>query len=551
MLRELTIRNYALIEACDVDFEHGLSVMTGETGSGKSIVIGALGMVLGDRADTSALLDKEQKCIVEAGFEIDGLGLEAFFEDADLDHESVTTLRREIRPKGRSRAFINDTPVRLETLHALGERLVDIHGQDETRLLKNKAFVTRFLDAFAGQEERLGVYQNLFEQYQEKQRRWKELEERIKKDRADEDYYRFQLNELDQFDLEAERFQAEEEELKRLEHAETIRNSLAHARETLQQEGHGVLDRLRELKDQWEALSDVHSGIQELYERLERSRIEMDDIASEVERMGEVEEIDPQRGHELREKHDRVRDLMHKHDRSDVSGLKEMREEIRQKLEGSDSLQEQEEALRTELEERRDRLKEEAERLHEGRSEVLEQVSERARAYLDPLGMEKARIEVELKDEGELTALGKSSVALLFRSTPGAKPQELSKVASGGERSRIMLAMKAVFTEVQSMPTMILDEIDTGVSGDIAEKVGIIMKGMAQRSQVVAITHLPQIAGKGRVHYQVVKEEGEGKMRTRVEKLSEADRIEEIARMLSGKETTKAALDQARELLDA
>ncbi len=551
MLRELTIRNYALIEACDVSFEQGLSVMTGETGSGKSIVIGALGMVLGDRADTSALFDKERKCIVEAAFDIQGYGLETFFEEADLEHEGITTLRREIRPKGRSRAFINDTPVRLETLRDLGERLVDVHGQDETRLLKDKAFTTRFLDAFADQKERSDRYQSLYDEYRKKYRQWEELAERIRKDRADEDYYRFQLNELDQVELDPERFQEEAEELKRLEHAETIRNTLANARETLQQETYGVLDRLRELRDQWEGLTDVHSGIRELYERLESSRIELDDIASEVERMGDMEDADPQRGRELREKHDRIRDLMHKHDRSDVGALRELREELRARIQGSGSLQEREAELRKELEECYERAKEEADRLHEGRERVSEQVSERAQTYLDPLGMGSARIEVELREEPELTPLGKSSVGLLFRSTPGAKPQELSKVASGGERSRIMLAMKAVFTEAHGMPTMILDEIDTGVSGDIAEKVGVIMKGMAERSQVIAITHLPQIAGKGDQHYQVIKEEGAGEFRTRVQKLSEKERIEEVARMLSGEETTQAALDQAKELLDA
>ncbi|MFB6258766.1 MAG: DNA repair protein RecN [Flavobacteriales bacterium] len=549
MLRELTIRNYALIDACDVEFEDGLSLVTGETGSGKSIVIGALSLVLGSRADASALFDKERKCIVEASFEIQGQGLEAFFEEADLDLEPYTTLRREIQPKGRSRAFINDTPVKLETMKALGDRLVDVHGQDETRLLKDKSFITRFLDAFAGQEKDLDQYRYRFEAYRAKVREWEALKERLKRDRSDEDYYRFQLNELDEIDLDPERYREEEEELKRLEHAERIRGSLHRARDILQQDTYGVLDRLRELRDEWEGSAEVHSGIRELQQRLQSSYIELDDIASEVDRMSDMEEEDPERMRALREKQDRIRDLMQKHDQQEVEALRSFREELRERLRGTGDLEQQEKELRETLETEKERLEAWGRALDEGRQGVLEQVSNRAQAYLVALGMGSSRIEAKLEEEEGLTSLGKSSVSLAFRSTPGARPQELSKVASGGERSRIMLAMKAVFSEVRSMPSMILDEIDTGVSGDIAEKVGTIMKGMAERSQLIAITHLPQIAGKGDQHYQVMKEEEDGELRTRVRKLAQEERVQEVARMLSGEETTQAAIDQAKELL--
>lgn len=551
MLRELSIKNYALIEACEVSFDDGLSIMTGETGSGKSIVIGALGMVLGERADASALLDKEHKCVVEASFDIQEQDLDAFFEANDLDADPLTTLRREIRPKGRSRAFINDTPVRLDTMKALGERLVDIHGQDETRLLKDKSFVTHFIDAFAGQEEDLSLYQSRYSSYQEKLRRWEEVKEELKRDRADEDYYRFQLNELDEVDLDPDRFEAEEEELKRLEHAERIRQSLQNAREAFEQDQYGILDRLRTLREDWEDIKDVHSGVRELYDRLQSAYIELDDIASEVERIGANEEVDPSRGKDLREKHDRTRDLMQKHDAGNVEELKELREKFRERIQGANELEEEEERLKKELEEEEERVVELAKQLTEGRARVAEEVSARAQAYLEPLGMASSKIEVQVREEESLTPLGTSSVRFLFRSAPGARPQELGKIASGGERSRIMLAMKAVFSEVRPMPSMILDEIDTGVSGDIAEKVGSIMQGMAGRSQLIAITHLPQIAGKGDHHYKVLKEEAEGSVRTKVKRLSEEERVEEVARMLSGEETTQAAIDQARELLGA
>lgn len=549
MLLELSIQNYALIRSCEVSFEDGLSVLTGETGSGKSIIIGALGTVLGERADTNVLLDKERKCIIEASFDIRGYGLESFFESAELDHEDQSILRREIHPKGRSRAFINDTPVRLETLKAFGERLVDIHGQDETRLLKDKAFITRFLDAFSGQEDALDAYQKLFREHKELCREWEEVKERIRSDRADEDYYRFQLNELDEFELDPEEFEREEEELKRHENAEAIRNSFQKAREVFHQESLGVLDRLRELRDEWEELSEAHSGIRELHERLQSSYIELDDISSEVERMGDMEEGDPERGRRLKEKHDRLRDLMNKHDRDSIRELRELREQIRERIQGTGELDEREKELRERVEAQEAELRERAEALKKGRNAVTEKVSDRARSYLEVLGMASARLEVEVRDEEELGPLGDSSVALRFRSTPGAKPQELGKVASGGERSRVMLAMKAVFSEVRRMPSMILDEIDTGVSGDIAEKVGQIMKGMAERSQVIAITHLPQIAGKGDHHYRVFKEADGQETRTGIEALSEQERVEEVARMLSGEEMTQAAMEQARELL--
>ena len=549
MLISLSIKNYVLIDHLVIDFASGLTTITGETGSGKSIMLGALGLVLGERADVRALRNPERKCVIEGTFDITNLELAELFEAMDVDLEPQTLLRREINKNGKSRAFINDTPVTLSHLRELAMRLIDIHSQHQTLQVSSAEFQLNVIDSFAGSTAKFRQYQKVFAEHKNCLQKLKELEEANRQARQDLDYFQFQASELQSAALETIELSALEEELQTLENAGEIVSALGYSAEVLTGEPAGTIATLTEVRNTLNKISGFNSRFKNLADRIQSCLLELKDAAAELENGNLAGETDPQREQELRDKLNAIYHLQNKHGVRTVEELRELQNQFENKIQSSENLEEEIVQVTEQLGKLRNELFKTGEELAALRQEAAKPLTAEIQNILTGLNMAEAKLKIEFLPLEEPTAAGLYKVQLLFQANKGSASELLQKVASGGELSRVMLGIKAVLVKSGNLPTIIFDEIDTGVSGDTAQKMGAILEQMGRRMQVICITHLPQIAARGNSHLKVVKTSDEKTTHTSILPLSAEEKTEEIARMLSGARTTDAALANARELL--
>ena len=522
MLKHLHIQNYALISHLDIDFDGGFSVMTGETGAGKSIILGALALVLGARADSKAITDGEDKCIIEAEFD-------------------DCIIRRELYSNGKSRSFVDDSVVSLQELKQLANQLIDIHSQHANLLIENADFQLDILDAIARNEEVLRAYHTQYATCQAAKEEWERLKQLAKQNQQDADYIQYRFRLLDEAGLEKEELEQLETEHYQLTHAEDIRNALMMTVEALNGEQHSAIEALR--------MCRLDEAAPELAERIESSRIELQDIAQEAERMMNNVEMDPRRLQWVEERIDTLNGLLHKFSAQSIDELIGLRDELAQQVKRADSIDfDVEQAMQT-FQAEHTRLLEKAQALSESRQAVVPQICERLTEGLKRLGVVHAKVEIHISQSEDCMPNGRDEVELLFAANLNQSLRRVSDVASGGEISRLMLCVKALIASTKGLPTIIFDEIDTGVSGDIATQMAAIMRDMAQHRQIIAITHLPQIAAQGENHYKVYKVDTDTRTETHIRGLSDEERITEIATMLSGNNTTEAAMRTAKELL--
>lgn len=551
MLTHLSIRNYALISHLDIELDHGFTTITGETGAGKSILLGALSLILGQRADSQALQDKSQKCIVEGVFDIKNYFLKDFFEKHNLDYEEKTIIRREINAAGNSRAFINDTPVSLQQLKELGINLVDIHSQHESLLLNNAEFQFNMVDSFAGQKQAVRDYKTGFREFQRLQNEWKLLLEKEQKSKLDKDYFQFQFDELEAAGLKVGEQEQLEQELEVQNNSEEIKKNVFQSIGALNQGERSVVSVLSEVKRFISDAVKYNPALGEIEQRLKSASIELEDIAAELEKIQEDISFSPEKIEGINNRLDIIYSLQQKHRVKTVAELMEAKEDFYRKLNAITLLDDEIEKLNNKILSEKSRLVKQAGKISDNRNKAIPKIEKNVNSMLRELGMPDAKIEIgnAAATNGELTIYGTDNIKFFFTANKGSEPKEIHKVASGGELSRLMLSMKSLVAKLTALPTIIFDEIDTGVSGEIADKVGMIMKKMTEGMQVISITHLPQIAGKGDAHFFVYKENKNGAARTFLKKLSEKERINEVARLLSGEELTKAAILNAKELL--
>ncbi len=549
MLQTLHIENYALIRRTDIRFDGGFVAITGETGAGKSIMLGALGLLLGQRADTAVLAEKDKKCVVEATFDVAGLGLEGLFDEADVDYDDRLILRREILPSAKSRAFVNDTPVQLPLLKQIGSRIIDIHSQHQTLTLADSGYRLALLDTLAGGKE-LAAYRDAYREYAALKHELEELTTTEAENRKEQDYLQFQFNELDEARLSADEQQELEQESQLLAHAEAVREGLATAAAMLDDDTEqAVLARLRQAKSALARVADYHKEAAELLARLDSSLIELDDINRGLQSASEGVTYSPERQQQVDDRLALIYRLEKKHGVEYVAALIALRDELDTRLQAISTLDSRIEALMERVDKAFAKVQEAAGKLTKARRSAGDMLAKGILPTLHELGMPEARFSVELTPTATYGAQGHDSVAFLFNANKGAELRDLAKVASGGELSRLMLAVKSMHTSRTLLPTIIFDEIDTGVSGDIAGAVGRIMCRMAERMQVVAITHLPQIAAKAGQHLKVYKATDGERTVSSIKELASDERITEVAVMLSSDPPTAAALQTAKELM--
>ncbi len=550
MLKHLSVQNYALIDKLEVEFTDGLTIITGETGAGKSILLGALGLIAGSRADTQALQDKTKKCVVEAVFDIKDHSLKDFFESHELDHENTTSIRREINSEGKSRAFINDTPVTLNQLKELAEYLIDIHSQHQTLTLNGSAFQLSVVDSFADHEILLQEYSEGFKKFKKLEKQLNNLIEKESQAKKDLDYFQFQFNELDEANLQTDQQLAMEQELEILNNSEEIKSNLSKAAGGLSGGEHNLLSSLNEIKVILASMAKFKPEINELSIRLSSSYIELKDITAELESLEHDILYNPKRIEELNLKLDAVYRLLLKHQVKTIEELILIKNDLSDKLLDFSSLEAEIEKVNTELKALQKSLQVLAKKISGNRKKTIPKIEKEIASLLSSLSMPNAQLKVENEESEILTANGLDKVSFLFSANKGSDFKELNKVASGGELSRLMLSIKSLIAQLTALPTIIFDEIDTGVSGDVADKVGSIMHQMAKGMQVITITHLPQIASKGQSHLFVYKEDKQNKTFSNIRKLAAEERIQEIAKMLSAGTPTAAAINNAKELLN-
>lgn len=549
MLKSLLVQNYALINHLDIQFHPGFSIITGETGAGKSILLGALGLILGQRADTGVLHDKSGKCIVEGVFEIENYDLKSFFEENDIDFEKTTTIRREISESGKSRAFINDTPVNLNLLRDLTARLVDIHSQHETLLLSDSLFQMEVLDVLAGVSSDLSSYKKVYQEFRATERLFAQLMDEARQAATDLDYFQFQLIQLEEARLSAGEQEELEEEQKALSHAEEIQSNLALSSGLLSVGDNSILPVLKEALSALLKVQGFYPKLESLSERLNSSLIELKDISVEIERLAGSIEIDPGRLLLVNERLDLIYGLQQKHKVATVEELLAIRDELAGKVSHIQSYDEEIEKTAHRLEELKKSVASLAVIISEKRKGVVPSMEEKVMDILRNLGIPNASFRISITDLPDYSIHGIDKVVYLFSANKQTTPMELSRVASGGELSRVMLSLKSLVSESRLLPTIIFDEIDAGVSGEIADKMGNILRKMSKGIQLVNITHLPQVASKGDSHYFVYKLDNEKATYTHIKLLNSEERVLEIARMLSGEELTDAAIRNARELM--
>lgn len=551
MLRSLYIQNYALIDKLNISFERGFSVITGETGAGKSIILGAIGLLLGQRADVKAIRVGASKCVIEACFDVSNYQMQAFFDENELDYENECILRRELYASGKSRAFINDIPVQLVQMKELGEQLIDIHSQHQNLLLNKEGFQLNVLDLLAHDESLLASYQAVYTQWKETQTELEKLLERVAHDKSDEDYIRFQLEQLEEAHLSVDEQKELEQESEILSHAEEIKAGLYRVDQMLNNDEGGLLDVLKECCNALSGLHDVYPAAEALLARLESSYIELKDIAQEVVSNEEQVEFNPSRLNEVNERLNLIYSLQQKHHVDTVEELITLCNEYASRLSAITSFDEDIEILKKRCEDFYVMVQRRAAELTEARSMAAREIETQMSSRLIPLGMPNVRFVVEMGARKEPGMHGMDTVSFLFSANKNGALQNISSVASGGEIARVMLSVKAMIAGAVKLPTIVFDEIDTGVSGEIADRMADIMQEMADNGrQVISITHLPQIAARGRIHYKVYKKDNEMETNSHIRRLTENERIEEIAHMLSGATLTEAALDNARALLE-
>lgn len=551
MIKHLAVKNYALIDDISVSFNSGLTTITGETGSGKSIIIGALKLILGERADVKTLKDVNAKCIVEGIFHIETYNVEDFFSKYDLDYEAETTIRREINPAGKSRAFINDTPVNLAQLSELAERLVDIHSQHETLLLNTTEFQIRLLDSYAGNNSRICEYKLAYNQWKKAGNELQSLIEQDQQAKLDIDYFKFQLEELMAVNLNVNQMEEAELNLKELEHAEDIKLAISNTIQALESDHGGVISNLSNAAAGFSKIKSISAQYEEIYKRLNSTLIELQDIFRELERMDETVDLNPEKAEQLKEQLSTVYTLQQKHRVNSIKELLELKEVIAHKVESAANLDDRITELERQVDHFEAQVRSLGSKLSAGRSKVIGQLCNEVKGILASLNMADAELNVELEPGCSPLVHGTDSVRFVFKANKGGEFKPLKSVASGGELSRLMMTLKAIMARSTNLPTIIFDEIDTGVSGDVAAKMAGIMKEMGDNMQVVAITHLPQIACRGAHHLKVVKDNAGEVSATNIDELNEEQRIIEIAQMLSGAEVTEAAVQNARNLLQA
>jgi len=550
LLSELSIKNYALIDALQVQFDSGFSTITGETGAGKSVLLGGLALVLGKRVDFSQINDISRKCIIEASFNIEYFNLKSFFKTNDLDFESITILRREILPSGKSRAFINDSPVNLSLLAGLGEQLIDIHSQQQTQELINDDFQFHVLDALAQNDTSIEAYQHLLKTYKSTQKKLVELNASKLQSQNDADYHTFLLNELIEVNLQSIDLELLEVEYNTLNNVELIQAELTLANQIISSEDLGTASNLISLKQVFHKLTHISSTYQSLSDRIQSISIELDDIFNEIESEQSKLDINPSRLSEIDTILKKVHDLFSKHNVNSVQALIDIQSELELKVDSLASLEAAIIAAENALESQVKQLDTAASVIHKRRkSEVLKLIKQ-LETILTDLGMPNARFKIELIQSETYLYNGKDQLDFLFTANKGSGFLTLKKAASGGELSRIMLAIKSILSNYQQLPTIMFDEIDTGVSGEIAHKMASIMEQMSLSMQVFSITHLPQIAAKGQSHFKVYKKDIGETTVTALKKLSNEERVLEIAQMLGGKEVSDSAVAHAQQLLN-
>lgn len=549
MLQQLTISNYALIDNLQISFDAGLNILTGETGAGKSIILGALSLILGQRAESRYFFNQQKKCVIEGQFKIDGFHLKNFFEDNDLDYEAETVLRREISADGKSRAFVNDTPVNLTTLKALGEKLIEIHSQHATLEINSPQFQLLVVDAVAGHATELSAYQSKFKGWRKLNAELKQLIDESDKAKADLDYFQFQFDELESAALAADEQEQLEQELYTLNNADEIKRSLLSANYLLQEGEAAALLQLREAGQQLSALEKFNPQIADLHQRLNSVVIELKDIGTEIDHLEQQTQTAPSRADEVNTRLSLIYNLQKKHRVNTNTELLQIQEELNGKIQNALFSDEAIEKLQKQIAAEQADLQQMATALSERRLKAVPAIEKQVLEALAEMGMGNSAMKIEISPLAAFGESGLDQVRFLFTANKGHALAEMSKVASGGELSRLMLSIKSLIARYTALPTIIFDEIDTGVSGEVAHKVGQIMEQLAQHMQVISITHLPQIASKGKSHYFVYKDNQADVTFTRIRRLTNDERITEIAKMLSGDKPGDSALQNARELL--
>ena len=548
MLQHLTIENYALIKSLQIDFEKGFTVITGETGSGKSIILGALGLLLGQRADVGVLFDKEKKCIVEATFDIKDLGLKAFFEKNDLDYDDTLLLRREIQPSGKSRAFVNDTPAALQIMKDLGSYIIDIHSQHQTLTLKDSDFQLKILDEMCDDNTTLAQYKEKYAEYKSLRKELALLEDEDKKNKLDLDYYQFLFNELNDEKLQSDEQAELEQEIELLNNVEGIKTNLSAVLEACHNSDNSLLSQLVVCKNMLNKASVHYAPLAEVASRFDSAIIELKDIVSEVDSIDGELQYSPQRQDEISSRLDTIYRLETKHNVATVAELLEIQNNLDERLQNVMGLDDRIDATRKQLKQAESELQTKANLLTKLRQKSAEVLEKQILPILSDLGMKDSKFKVEIETTADFLSSGCNSISFMFNANKGGQLGEIGKTISGGELSRVMLAIKSLITSKTLLPTIIFDEIDTGVSGEISSKVGNIMKQMSATTQVFAITHLPQIAAKSDTHLKVYKQEEDNRTLSKMLVLTDEQKVEEVAKMLSSNTLTDAAIATAKEL---
>lgn len=550
MLKQLYIKNFTLIDELNIQMHPGFSVITGETGAGKSIILGAIGLLLGNRADSKSIKAGRDRCVIEAHFDLSKYDMQQFFTDNDIDEDlSDTIIRRELTAAGKSRAFINDTPVSLTKMRELGEQLVDIHSQHQNLLLQKEDFQLNVVDIIAQDEKQRKNYEAAYNQYKQANQKLNVLKAEIEKNRENEDFLRFQFKELDEAQLQNGEQEELEQEYEMLSHSEDIKTALYQADNHLSGDDGNIIERLKQTSEQLANIKDVYPEVTELLERIDSSYIELKDIAQEVNGLTDHVEFDPARLETINERLDKLNSLQQKFHVRDLGELIETYHQLKEQLSHIDHSDEDVEALEQEVTQLLENAQKQAKELTAIRTKAAKKVEEEMKQRLIPLGIPNVRFSISLTEK-PLSHDGGDKVSFLFSANKSTPLQPVTQVASGGEIARVMLSLKAMISGAVKLPTIIFDEIDTGVSGKIAEKMAQIMVEMGNHErQVLSITHLPQIAAMGSHHYKVSKEETDNGTISRMTELSQQERVQEIAQMLSGSDVSEAALANAKELL--
>jgi DNA repair protein RecN (Recombination protein N) len=548
MLKHLTIRNYALIKQLELEPSGALNVITGETGAGKSIVLGAMGLLMGNRADSKVLWDENEKCVTEGVFDIKGYALKSVFKAEDLDYDDTTVIRREISPGGKSRAFINDTPVTLDVMKKIGGMLMDIHSQHETLQLGNQTFQLRLIDAYAENNKHFEAYSLAWDEYQQAKKEYDKLTQEADTLRQEADYINFQLDELVKAGLQENEQENLESELKIMEHAEEIKNRFNVVLDTLSRSDYAARTSMAEARNNLAQLTDFSPAYQTLHERLNSLMIELDDILNEVEREEGNVEFDPERAEFVKERVNVIYRLLKKHHVQDLKDLLAIQEDLTRKSQITSNLDGELARVKGIFEQAGKKLTQTAATLTETRKKVVAPLCKQITKLLHELGIPNATLQIDIQATAP-GPTGADKIDILFSANKGIAPRPLAQVASGGEFSRLMFSIKYVMAEKTAMPTLVLDEIDSGISGEVSLRLGGLMQTMAKKHQLITITHLPQIAAKGDTHYFVFKDNTSKKTVSSIRELKNSERVQEIAKMIGGDNPSKIALQNAQELL--